>query len=181
YNRDAPELQRRAQKRGAHRLTVLIEIVAAYRGAGEPDGVRDHARESERGGEDLAYAYGARRTQRSLGGDFEFIAHLKVTAHVDAILVDVSECPGKLPSSRGRQSGLCARIHRVIQIRADFARYDDRIGGPGQPLLRTDPSTARASETQRSIHGQVERDLERGRVRGLGRDRDGHAGRYGVG
>src|SRR5512143_924342 len=99
HARYAAELERRAEKCGAHRLAGLVEVLTAHGLAGEPHRVDEAPRQLERRGDHLPHPYGARRRDGTLGDDLEFVARLEIAAHVDAILVDVGERPGQLLAS----------------------------------------------------------------------------------
>ena len=146
--RDASELERRAQERGAHRLAVLVEVVAAHRFAGESHGA-DHApRQPERGRDDASDPHRARRRHRPLRHDLELVADLQVAAHVDAVLVDVRQRPRELLARTGRKIVLGARVHRRVEIRRDRAANDDRVGRPRETLLDAGPCVATSPKVQ---------------------------------
>src|SRR6185437_14990517 len=176
HARDASKLERRTQERGAHRLAVLIEIVTARRLAREPHGVDQRAGELERRRDHLADAHDTGRRDHPLGNHLEFVADLQIAAHVDAVLVDVGQRPGKLLACTGRQIALRARVDRFVEIRRDGAANGDRVGRPGQPFLGARPAVAGPTQVQQAVGRDLERHFRRRRVGRFGANGDRHPG-----
>src|SRR5206468_3035773 len=76
YTADTPKLERRTQKRRAHRLARLIEVLAAHRPAREMNRVDDRARELERGRDNLSDPHRAAGRDGTLGDHPELVSLL---------------------------------------------------------------------------------------------------------